>query len=308
MDNGEFAYFEGRIVPTEDANINIMTHAFNYGTGVFEGIRAYWNDDNKQLNIFRLDEHIDRMMRSFRVLCIDPGLSFDEIREILVDVTRKNGFKDDVYIRPIGYKSSYELGPKVHGLDDEFAVYVIRLGDYVDISKGLGVTVSSWRRLRDNAIPVRCKINGSYVNSALAATEAKESGFDEAIFLCEDGTVSEGSAMNVFLVQDGNLVTPPCTADILVGITRKTVMQIAREKLGIETASRPVGRTELYTSDEVVFCGTGAQVAPVTQVDRRPVGDGNPGEVTLAIQKLYFDVVQGRIAEYRHWLTPVYES
>ena len=308
MDNGEFAYFEGRIVPTEDANINIMTHAFNYGTGVFEGIRAYWNDDNKQLNIFRLDEHIDRMLRNFTILCIDPGLSFDEIRGILIDVTRKNGFKDDVYIRPIGYKSSYELGPKVHGLDDEFAVYVIRLGDYVDISKGLSVAVSPWRRLRDNAIPARCKINGSYVNSALAATEAKLSGFDEAIFLCEDGTVSEGSAMNIFLVQDGKLVTPPCTADILVGITRDTVMQIAREKLGIETTCRAVGRTELYTSDEVFFCGTGAQVAPVTMVDRRPVGDGTPGEVTLAIQKLYFDVAQGRVAEYRHWLTPVYES
>ncbi|MCK5558328.1 MAG: aminotransferase class IV, partial [Candidatus Hydrogenedentes bacterium] len=220
----------------------------------------------------------------------------------------KNGFQEDIYIRPIGYKSEYVLAPKVHDVDDDLTIYIIKLGDYVDTSSGLKVSVSSWRRLSDNALPARAKISGCYVNSALAATEAKESGFDEAIFLREDGTVSEGSAMNIFLVFGNKLVTPPGTADILVGITRNTVIHIAKEKLGLDTECRPVGRSELYVADEVFFCGTGAQVAPVTSIDKRPVGDGKPGPTTGKLQKLYFDVVQCRVPEYRSWCTPVYKK
>jgi branched-chain amino acid aminotransferase len=285
-----------------------MTHAFNYGTAVFEGIRGYWNDDDKQMYIFKLQEHVDRMFRNFSILKIGLELSREEVADIIIQLVAKNEFKEGLYIRPIGYKSAYVLGPKVHDVDDDFTVYVIKLGDYVDTSSGLSVAVSSWRRIADNALPARAKISGSYVNSALAATEAKESGFDEAIFLCEDGTVSEGSAMNIFLVHGDKLVTPPDTADILVGVTRNTVIQIAREKLGIETERRAVARSELYTADEVFFCGTGAQVAPVTSIDGRPVGDGKPGPLTGKLQKLYFDIVQCRVPEYSSWCTPVYRT
>jgi len=307
MDYGKYAYFEGKIRPIEAAKISVMTHAFNYGTAVFEGIRGYWNADDEQLYVFKLDQHLDRMFRNFNILRIKLALSEKQVGDIILELIARNSFQEDIYIRPIAYKSSYVLGPRVHDLDDELAIYIIRLGDYVDISSGLNVAVSSWRRLSDNALPARGKISGSYVNSALAATEAKESGFDEAIFLCQDGTVSEGSAMNIFLVFGDKLVTPPATANILVGITRNTVIQIAREKLGIDTECRPVGRTELYVADEVFFCGTGAQVAPVTHIDRRPIGDGTPGSITSKLQKLYFDVVQCRMPEYSPWCTPAYK-
>ena len=308
MDYGKYAYFEGKIRPIEGAKVSVMTHSFNYGTAVFEGIRGYWNADEGQLYIFKLHEHLDRMFRNFNILRMKPTLSMEEVATVIIDLVEKNGFQEDIYIRPIAYKSSYVLGPKVHELDDELTIYIIKLGDYVDTSSGLNVAVSSWRRLSDNALPPRAKICGCYVNSALAATEAKESGFDEAIFLNEDGTVSEGSAMNIFLVYGDKLVTPPVTANILVGVTRNTVIQIAKEKLGIDTECRPVGRTELYVADEVFFCGTGAQVAPVTYIDRRPVGDGNPGPVTGRLQKAYFDVVQCRVPEYRSWCTSVYDK
>jgi len=307
MDYGDWAYFEGKTVPIDDAKVSVMTHAFNYGTAVFEGIRGYWNEDDDQLYIFRLREHVDRMMRNFNMLMIRPKLSADEICDCIVELTAKNGFREDTYIRPVGYKSAYELGPRVHDVEDDLVVYVLRLGDYVDIS-GLKVAVSSWRRVPDNAIPARGKICGSYVNSALAASESKMAGYDEAIFLCDDGTVSEGSAENLFLVQNGGLVTSPVTADILIGITRNTVVELARVEMGLEVAERPVARTELYVSDEMFFCGTGAQIAPVTEVDNRPVGDGTPGEVTLELQQLYFDVVHARVPKYRHWCTPVYEK
>ena len=308
MDYGKYAYFEGKIRPIESAKVSVMTHSFNYGTAIFEGIRGYWNADEGQLYIFKLHEHLDRMFRNFNILRMKPTLSMEEVATVIIELAEKNGFQEDIYIRPIVYKSSYVLGPKVHELDDELTIYIIKLGDYVDTSSGLNVAVSSWRRLSDNALPPRAKICGCYVNSALAATEAKESGFDEAIFLNEDGTVSEGSAMNIFLVHGGKLVTPPVTANILVGVTRNTVIQIAREKLGIDTESRSVGRTELYVADEVFFCGTGAQVAPVTYIDRRPVADGNPGPVTQKLQKVYFDVVQCRAPEYRSWCTSVYDK
>lgn len=307
MDHGDWAYFKNNIVPIDKARVSVMTHAFNYGTAVFEGIRGYWNENDEQLYIFRLPEHVDRMVRNCNVLMVNPELSVEEICGIIVELTAKNGFRENTYIRPVAYKSEYELGPRVHDVESDLVIYAIRLADYVDTS-GLKVVVSSWRRLRDNAVPARCKINGAYVNSALAKSEAVVAGFDEAVFLGEDGNVSEGSAENMFFVQNGMLVTPPVTADILVGITRNTVIELAREELGIEVVERSVGRTELYVSDELFFCGTGAQVAPVIEVDRRPVGDGSPGEITMKIQKLYFDVVHGKVDKYRHWCTPVYDK
>jgi branched-chain amino acid aminotransferase len=306
MEHGKFAYFEGKIVPAEQANVNIMTHAFNYGTGIFEGIRGYWNAKDEQLYIFKLKEHYERMFRNFSLFHIELPITIDEACAITVELARKNEFRQDMYIRPIAYKSSYEIGPRMHGLDNEFTIFNIPLGDYVNTSDGLSVMVSSWRRTPDNCIPSRSKATGIYINSALASTEAKENGFDEAIMLTIDNAVSEGSAMNLFMVRDGELITTPVTADILEGITRRTIMQLAAREMGIKAVERPISRTELYIADELFFCGTGAQVAPITAVDRRPVGAGEPGELTMKLQALYFNVVQNGLAEYSDWLTPAY--
>lgn len=306
MTPGATAYFEGQYVPVEEAKISVMTHAFNYGTGLFEGIRGYYCPEEENILIFRLTEHIDRFVRNFRIMCMEIPETFEEIEQICVELVKRSGFKEGVYIRPVCYKSELSLGPTVKGVQSSFCCYVIKLGDYVDIQSGLDVAVSSWRRLSDNAIPSRVKTTGGYVNSSLAATEAKQAGFHEAIFLREDGTVAEGSAMNIFMVLDGKLITSPPTADILVGITRNTVMQLAREQMGLEVIERPISRSELYVCDELFFCGTGAQVAPVRSVDRRVLGNGEPGPVTLRMQQLYFETVQGKIPQYRSWCTPVY--
>lgn len=306
MEPGPTAYFEGAYCPIEDAKINIMTHSFNYGTGLFEGIRGYHVADEDNLFIFKLEEHVDRLVRNFAVLHMDIPETREDIKNICIDVVKKSGFRQDIYIRPICYKSEYLLVPKLSGVQSKFCCYVITLGDYVDINEGLDVAVSSWRRSADNAMPVRAKTTGGYINSSLAATEAKDASFDEAIFLGEDGTVCEGSAMNIFMVLEGKLITPPPTADILVGITRNTIMQLAQEEFNLEVQERHIGRTELYLADELFFTGTGAQVAPVRSVDRRKIGDGKPGPITLKLQKLYFDVVQGKVEAYRDWCTPVY--
>ena len=306
MEPGKIAYFEGEYVPIENAKISILTHAFNYGTGLFEGIRGYYSAEEDNILVFRLDEHVDRFVRNFNVLCMEVPESRDRIREVCLDVVRRSEFREGVYIRPVCYKSEHSLGPRLKGVESSFCCYAIALGDYVDTRNGLDVCVSSWRRLSDNAIPSRAKTTGSYINSSLASTESTQAGFDEAIFLREDGTVAEGSAMNIFMVSNNRLITPPPTADILVGITRNTVMELAAEELGIEVIERSIARTELYVCDELFFCGTGAQVAPVRSVDRRVLGEGKPGPVSSKLQEVYFDVVQGRAEKYRRWCSPVY--
>ncbi len=303
---GPLAYFEGAYVPVEEAKISVMTHAFNYGTGLFEGIRGYYNAEEDNVLVFRLTEHVERMMRNARVLCMEIPEDPRAIEEICLELIRRSSFKEGVYIRPIIYKSEHSLGPTVRGVASRLCCYIIKLGDYCDIESGLDVAVSSWRRLSDNAIPTRLKSTGSYINSSLAASEAKQAGFHEAIFLRENGTVAEGSAMNIFMVHEGKLITTPVNADILVGITRNTVLQLAREVLHLEVIERDIARTELYMCDELFFSGTGAQVAPVRSVDRRMLGDGRPGPITKKLQSLYFDVVLGKVPAYRHWCRSVY--
>ncbi len=306
MEPGPVAYFEGKYVPIEKARVSVMTHAFNYGTGLFEGIRGYYAPDEDNVLIFKLDEHVERFVRNFNVLFMEIPETGQQIAEICTELVRRSEFREGVYIRPICYKSELSLGPTLKGVESSFCCYIIKLGDYVDIRSGLDVAVASWRRLSDNAIPCRAKSTGSYINSSLAATDAKQAGFDEAVFLREDGTVVEGSAMNLFMVIGDTLVTTPPTADILVGITRNTVMQLARDELELEVVERPIARTELYVCDEVFFSGTGAQVAPVRSVDQRVIGNGRPGPVSKKLQDVYFDVVRGKIEKYRHWCTPVY--
>lgn len=302
---GRYAYLRGKIVPMEKAVVSIAAHSFNYGTAVFEGIRGYWSAKDRQLYIFRMRDHYDRMVRNCNMLKIQSPLTTSELGDITLTLCRKNRLREGIYIRPIAYKSSFAISPGFHGLEDDVAVYLVPLGDYVK-TDGLRIMVSSYRRIMDNAIPGRGKIVGAYVNTGFAITEAQDCGVDDSIFLREDGTVSEGSAMNIFMVRNGKLITTPLTADILEGITRDSIIRLAEEQMQIEVEVRPIGRTELYICDELFFVGTGAQVAPIVELDHRPVANGRPGKLTREIQKLYFDVVQGNAPEYRHWLTPVY--
>jgi len=302
-----FAFFRGEFVPIEKARVSIMTHAFNYGTGCFEGLRAYWNEAEEQLLVFRMAEHYRRFHASARILRIALSYNVEQLGETTLDLLRREGYRQDVYIRPLAYKSSEGIGVRLHDIEDDFALFAMPFGRYVEKEEGADVAVSSWRRIADNAIPARAKVTGAYVNSALTKSDALLNGYDEAIVLNQDGHVSEGSAENLFLVRDGKLVTPPVTENILEGITRATIIQIAREELALETVERPIDRTELYVADEVFFCGTGVQVAAIASIDRRPVGDGKMGPIVQQIRQLYFDVVRGRVPRYRHWCTPVYE-
>jgi branched-chain amino acid aminotransferase len=300
------AYFNKQFVPLSEAKVSIRTNALHYGSGVFEGIRAYWNASERQLFVFRLPEHYERMVNNCKVLKLKLDHDVKELCTVTVDLLRRNHPEEDTYIRPIAYVSSEGLGPKLIGYETGFAIYTIPLGEYIDTSVGIKVGFSSWRRISDNSIPARCKVTGGYVNSALARTEAMEQGFDEALFLTQDGYLSEGSAENIFLVRNGTLITPDRSQDILEGITRDTLLILCREELGLTVIERQVGRTETYVADEVFFCGTGAQVSPVIEVDRRPVGSGKIGPITARIQQLYFEVVKGNHAKYRRWCTPVY--
>jgi len=302
----QIVYFNNQYVPLPEAKLSIRTNALQYGTGVFEGIRAYWNSSEQQLFVFKLYEHYERMLNNCRVLKLKLAQDAKELGAITLELLRRNQPKEDTYIRPIAYVSSEGIGPKLVGYETGFAIYTLPLGDYIDTSVGIKVGLASWRRISDNTIPARCKVTGGYVNSALAKTEALEQGYDEAIFLTQDGFVSEGSAENIFLVRNGNLITPDRSQDILEGITREVLITLCREELGLPVVERQVGRTELYVADEVFLCGTGAQVSPVIEVDRRPVGSGRMGPIAARIQQVYFQVVKGNHAKYRHWCTPVY--
>ncbi|MDY7039742.1 MAG: branched-chain amino acid transaminase [Chloroflexota bacterium] len=302
----EHAFFKGKFVLIEEAKISVMTHALHYGTGCFEGIRAYWNEEDSQLYVFRMKEHYHRLMHSARILQIKLPYTVDELGDLTLELLRKEGCRQDAYIRPLAYKSSEGIGVRLHGLEDDLTIFAVPFGRYIECEEGARAGVSSWRRVDDNAIPARAKITGAYVNSALAKTDAQLSGYDEAIVLTQEGHVSEGSAENLFLVKDGRLLTPPVTENILEGITRATVMEIAREEMGLWTTERQIDRSELYTAEESFFCGTGVQIAAVVEIDHRPIGDGKIGPVVSQLRNLYFDIVRGKVSKYKKWCTPVY--
>ncbi|MDP2953597.1 MAG: branched-chain amino acid transaminase, partial [Chloroflexota bacterium] len=230
----------------------------------------------------------------------------EELCQITIELVAKCDFKEDVYIRPLAYKSSETVGVRLHNLEDDFFIFVTPFGPYLEVEKGIKCCTSSWRRVDDNMIPSRAKITGAYVNSALAKTEAVDNGFDEAILLTHDGHVSEGSGENLFLVMDGKLITPPSQDNILMGITRDTVIQLAKNELGLETVEHSIDRSELYIADECFLTGTAAHVAPVLSIDHRPVGEGKIGLVTKTLQNLYFDIVRGKNKKYLGWCTPAY--
>ncbi len=301
-----WVFFDGDFGRYQETKLGLMTHALHYGTAVFEGIRAYWNDKKSQLFLLEATAHFERMKRSANVMRMTLPYSTEELVNFTLELLRRNGFKSDVYVRPLLYTSSEEIGVRLHNLDRSFFIYAIPFGNYVEIDAGIRCMVSSWRRVPDQSLPARAKITGSYAQAALAKSEAVESGFDEAIVLTVDGHVSEGSAENLFMLKDGGFVTPPVTDDILEGVTRQLLINVIRDELNLEVLERSIDRTELYTCDELLLCGTGAQISPVIEVDRRPVGNGRVGEFTQELQNIYFSAVRGETPKYKDWTLPVY--
>ncbi|MGQ9850681.1 MAG: branched-chain amino acid transaminase [Aggregatilineaceae bacterium] len=304
-----YAYFQGRIVPIEEAKVSVMTHALNYGTGAFGGMRAYWNDDEQQLFLFRPLDHFKRVLNSAKLLMMDLPHTPESMLAILIELLRTENFRGvDVYIRPLVYKSSTVIGVRLHDLECDFTMFAQPFGSYIPNEEGSRVTFSAWRRIDDNMIPARGKITGAYANSAFIKTDAALSGFDEALVLDQNGHVSEGSAENFFMVRDGVVITPPVTTNILEGITRRTVMHLLQHELGLPVEVRDIDRTEVFVADEAFFCGTGVQIVAITEVDHRPIGTGKMGPVVRQLRQLYFDIVRGKVARYRDWNVPVYDA
>jgi branched-chain amino acid aminotransferase len=300
----EYAFFEGRIVPFSEAKVSIGTHALQYGTGAFAGIRGYLAADGERINIFRLPDHAARLMNSAKLLRAELPFDAESFAATVVALVEKNAPVNDVYIRPFIYKPAVELTPRLRGIGDELAIYMLSLGDYLDTSRGQNVIVSSWVRVQDNAIPSRGKISGSYINSAFAKDEAQEKGADDAILLNAAGKVAEGSGCNLFIVRNGTLITAPITSDILEGITRRTFLKFAQDE-GIPIETREIDRSELYIADEAFFCGTGVQVAPIATIDGRTIGSGETGKITARLRDIFFDTVRGRSSRYSEFITPV---
>ena len=298
--NNSLAYLNGDWKPLTECVVPVNTHALQYGTGCFEGIRGYW--DGKRINLLFLREHYDRLHRNARMLLMQAP-SIEQMMAIATDIVSRNRPTANIYLRPMVYKKGTGLGPVLLNVPDGFMTYMQLLGDYLDTSKGLNVCVSSWCRLPDNTIPTRTKATGGYLNSALAKSEAVMNGYDEAIFLNDRGQVCEGSAENIFVIRDGMLHTPDRTADILEGITRRAIIALAKD-LGIPVAERAIARTELYISEEIFLVGTGCQVSYVRSVDKRVIGDGARGPITTRIQTAYEDAAYGRNPAYSAWLTP----
>lgn len=304
----DLAFFNKQFVPLSEAKVGIMTHALNYGTACFEGIRGNWNSERGQMYLFRLKDHYLRIQKSCHILKINLSYSIDKLCELTVELVEKNGYREDIYVRPMAYKSSQTVGVRLHNLEDDFFVFVTPFGPYLDPEKGARCCISSWRRIDDNMIPPRAKVTGLYVNSALAKTEAWENGYDEAILLTQDGHVSEGSGENIFIISDGKLITPSSSDNILRGITRDTIIKLAKSEFGIDTTERPIDRSEIYIADECFMTGTAANVTPVTEIDHRSIGHGKVGTITKKIQLLYYDIIRGKNPKYLDWCTPAYRS
>lgn len=301
----KICFFNGKYVPLQDATVNIQTHALQYGTACFGGIRGYWNEQQKNIFIFRIDEHHKRLNNSANMLFMKLDYNLSEFTEIARKVLQEGQWGQNVYLRPFLYKADLDISPRLHNVKDAFALYVLGLDDYLDTKKGLNVCVSSWRRIHESMIPTRAKANGGYVNSALAKSEAMQNGFDEAIFLDMHGNVSEATAANIFMVKDGKLITPDLGSSVLEGITRKSILTLAEEN-SIPVESRVITRSELYSADEIFLSGTGVQIAWIKNIDHRLVGKGAIGPITEKLQTMFFKIVRGEMPEYSRWLTPVY--
>ncbi|MBN1302826.1 MAG: branched-chain amino acid transaminase [Anaerolineales bacterium] len=299
------AYFRGKIVPYSEAKVGVATNALHYGTAVFGGLRGYWNENKAKLFIFRPFDHYQRFLRSSRMMCMNLEQDEENLIQLTIDLLRVDGYQEDVYIRPLAYKAEEGVGVRLQGVPDELTIFSIPFGRYVSNDTGAHVTFSSWRRIDDNTIPARGKVSGAYANSALIKTDAVRAGFDEALVLDQSGHVSEGSAMNVFMVREDVLITPPVTDNILEGITRKSIIELARNELGIEVVERSIDRTEVFICDEFFMTGTAAQVTAVTKVDHREIGAGEMGPITGKLRQMFDEIVRGKYPKYEKWLAEV---
>ena len=296
------AFFRGQVVPLSEAKVSVTTHALHYGTAVFEGIRGNWNADHEKLYVFRMREHYERLMQGCRIMMMDIPYGVDDLCEITLDLLQRCGYKEDLYIRPLAYKSEERVANlKLQDLSSDFTLIVVPFGAYIDVEGAIRCCTSSWRRVDDTIIPPRVKISGHYVNSILAKTEATLSGFDEAIMLTQDGDVSEGSGENLFLVSKGVLHTPLVADNNLMGITRDSAIRIATDELGLDVVERRIRRSELYLADEIFLTGTAAHVTPVGELDVRPIGDGGVGPITQQINEMYLDIIAGNNPKYMDW-------
>lgn len=302
----QYAFFNGKIIPYSEAKVGVLTHGLNYGTGAFGGVRGYWNEEEKQLFVFRPFDHFKRFLESGKILRMTFPYTVEDLVKATQELIKKEGHKCDCYVRPLAFYSDEIIGVRLHDLKPALSICAMPFGRYVDKEEGAHVTISSWKRIDDNIIPARGKIAGSYVNSAFAKSDAQLSGFDEAILLNEDGHVSEGSAENIFMVRRGVLITPPITDNLLEGITRNTILNLARKDLGLEVDIRSIDRSELFVAEELFLAGTGVQIASIIKVDHRPIGTGSMGPLTTKVRNLYFDVVRGKVKKYREWCYPVY--
>lgn len=306
MELPNYAYFQGKIIPYAEAKVGVLTHALNYGTAVFGGLRAYWNPNQEQLFLFRPLDHFRRFLNSAKLLLMDFDHTPEDLTEITIRLIQAEGYHRDIYIRPLAYKIDEIVGVKLHDLKHDLSIVSVPFDRYVSNDTDAHVTVSSWRRVDDNAIPARGKISGAYVNSGFVKTDANRAGFDEALVLNQDGHVSEGSAMNIFMIRNGVAVTPPVTDNILEGITRRSVLELLSQELGVPVVERSIDRTEIYLCDEFFMSGTAAQIMAVTRVDHRPIGSGTMGPITAQLRKIFNDVVRGEQAKYFHWIKPIY--
>lgn len=303
----KYVFFRKDFVNFEDAKISIMTHGFLYGTAIFEGIRAYYNQEQNKIYLLEARAHLERLFLNSKILRMNTYYDIDQMLEKTIELIKLNQPRTDAYIRPSWFKDVIRIGPSLIGGDNEdsFVISSLDLGDYLDTSKGIAVSVSSFRRISDNAIPARAKINGSYVNTALAKASAQLAGFEDTIFLTESGHVAEGSAMNLFIIREGKLITSPVSEDILEGITRSFVIEIAQKELNLEVEIRNIDRSELYIADEIFFCGTGAQIVAVGSVDHYSIGDQGIGKITKQIQELYINICRGNVSKYKDKLIEI---
>jgi branched-chain amino acid aminotransferase len=272
------AYFQGRIVPYSEAKVGVATHALNYGTAVFGGLRGYWNEEKKCLFVFRPLDHFRRFLNSCRIMSLEVNHTPDSLTNLTLELLRRDAYQQDIYIRPLAYKADEVIGVRLHDLKDELTIFALPFGQYVKNDTCAHVTISSWRRIDDNMIPARGKISGAY-----------------------EGHLTEGSAMNIFMVRDGVLVTPPVTDNILEGITRRSIMELAKQEMGLTVLERPIDRSEIYICEEFFLTGTAAQVIIATQVDHRPIGKGEMGPIAGQLRQLFHEVVHGNSAKYAQW-------
>jgi branched-chain amino acid aminotransferase len=309
-DRAQFVWFDGKIVPWEDAKVHVSTATVLRGANIFEGVRAYWNNDERELFIFRNADHMARLWNSAKIMRMPVPWSADELTQAEIEVIRANKYQGTVWFRLTLYVGEEEQSSSAQAGKEPIGGFIVpRLSPHgKGITDGVDSCVSSWTRISDNSVPPRVKAGANYHNSRFAYTESRLNGYNGSpIMLNERGKVSEGPGACFMMIRGGRLVTPPITANILESITRTTVLELARDVLRIPVEEREVDRTELYIADEAFFCGSGAEVTPVNSIDHYPIGSGRPGPLTRKMQEVYFSVAEGRVPEYRHWLTPVYK-